>query len=149
MKKYKFRLQTVLEIRERKLETKLQELAEVMNILNKELEIEKELINKKNSLTSNIVMLNKISTAPERLEMQNSRDYWVHLGIKIHQQRERIKNVQQFVDYKQKEVSQAVKEKKILENLKEKDEKKFYDEYERQTRAELDDIAISRYKKAI
>ncbi len=147
MKKYKFRLQTVLDIKEKKVEQKLQELAQIVSVLNKEVEIEKQLIQERNTLQSSIITINSIDTPISLFEMQNSRGYWGNLGIKIAQQKERIKNVETFMKAKQQEVNEAIKEKKVLENLKEKEQEKFYKEFLAYERRELDEIAISRYSR--
>ena len=148
MKKYKFRLQTVLDIKAKKLEQKLLELAQIVAVLNKEVEIEKQLIQERNTLQSEIITMNTIDSPKSLFEIQNSRGYWGSLGVKIAQQRERIKNVEVFLQAKQAEVNEAVKEKKVLENLKEKEEEKFYQEFLEYERRELDELSISRYKRA-
>ena len=145
MKKYKFRLQTVLDIKERKLEQKLLELARITDALNKEVEIEKQLINEQNTLQSKIVAISSIDSPQSLLEVQNARHYWGVLGTKIVKQRDKIENVKFFLQTKQNEVNEAVKEKKVLENLKEKEQEKFYKEYLAYERRELDEMATSRF----
>ena len=49
------------------------------------------------------------------------------------------------MEAKQKEVNQALKEKKIYEKLKENEEEKFYKELNMKESVEIDDIALSRY----
>ena len=124
------------------------ELARIVDTLNKEVEIEKQLIQERNTLQSEIITMNTIDSPKSLFEIQNSRGYWGSLGVKIAQQRERIKNVEVFLQAKQAEVNDAVKEKKVLENLKEKEEEKFYQEFLEHERRELDDLSISRYKRA-
>ena len=145
MKKYKFRLQTVLDIKERKLEQKLLELARITDALNKEVEIEKQLINEQNTLQSKIVAISSIDSPQSLLEVQNARHYWGVLGTQIVKQRDKIENVKFFLQTKQNEVNEAVKEKKVLENLKEKEQEKFYKEYLAYERRELDEMATSRF----
>ena len=148
MKKYKFRLQTVLEIKEKNLEQKLLELAQILERLNTEVEIEKQLIIEQNTLQSQIISSNSIESPQSLFEIQNARDYWSNLGIRIAEQKERIKNIQTFLKAKQEEVNEAVKEKKVLENLKAKEQEKFYKEFLEYERKELDEIAISRFAQA-
>lgn len=145
MKKYKFRLQTVLDIKEKKLEQKLLELARIADVLNKEVEIEKQLVNEQNTLQSKIVAISTIDSPQSLLEIQNARHYWSTLGTKIANQKERIKNVKVFLQAKQTEVNEAVKEKKVLENLKEKEQEKFYKEFLAYERRELDEMATGRF----
>ena len=148
MKKYKFRLQTVLEIKEKNLEQKLLELAQILERLNTEVEIEKQLIIEQNTLQSQIISSNSIDSPQSLFEIQNARDYWSNLGIRIAEQKERIKNIQTFLKAKQEEVNEAVKEKKVLENLKAKEQEKFNKEFLEYERKELDEIAISRFAQA-
>ena len=148
MKKYKFRLQTVLDIKEKKLEQKLLELARIVDTLNKEVEIEKQLVIERNTLQSKIVAMNAIDSPQSLFEIQNSRGYWGHLGTKIIAQREKIKNIEFFVQAKREEVNEALKEKRVLENLKEKDQERFYKEILAYENRELDDIATVRYMRA-
>ena len=148
MKKYKFRLQTVLDIKEKKLEQKLLELARIVDTLNKEVEIEKQLIIEQNTLQSKIVEISSIDSPQSLFEVQNSRGYWGCLGTKIIAQREKIKNIEFFVQAKRNEVNEALKEKKVLENLKEKELEKFYKEFLAYENRELDEIATVRYMSA-
>ena len=53
-----------------------------------------------------------------------------------------MKNV---LDLKQDEVNVAYRDKEILEKLKEKQKKTYYQEFEKAQSNELDDITISRY----
>ena len=147
MKKYKFRLQTVLDIKEKLVEQKLRELSEIVALLNKEVEIEKELIQKRNTLQASIIEMNSMDSPLNLFEVQNSRGYWGSLGVLIAKQRERIKNVEFFMQAKQNEVNEAIKEKKVLENLKEKEQEAFYREYLQYESREFDDIAIQRYDR--
>ena len=92
--------------------------------------------------------MNSIETPLSLFELQNSRSYWGSLGTKIIVQREKIKNIEFFVQAKQNEVNEALKEKRVLENLKEKEQEKFYKEVLAVESRELDDIATIRYMRA-
>lgn len=148
MKKYKFRLQTVLDMKEKKLEQKLLELAQIVEQMNTEIEIQNKLKDEQTSLHSKIVEKSAMDTPQNLFEMKNARAYWGSLGTKIANQNERIKNIEFFLKAKQNEVNEAVKEKKVLENLKAKEEEKFYKEFLEYERRELDEIAISRFARA-
>jgi len=148
LKKYKFRLQTVLDIKAKNLEQKLLELAQIVEAMNKEVEIEKQLTQERSTLQSKIIETSSMDTPQSLFEIQNARDYWSNLGIRIANQKERIKNIEVFLKSKQNEVNEAVKEKKVLENLKEKEQEKFYKEFEQYERRELDEIAITRFARA-
>ena len=124
------------------------ELARIIDTLNKEVEIEKQLINEQNTLQSKIVEISSIDTPQSLFEIQNSRGYWGNLGTKIIAQREKIKNIEFFVQAKRNEVNEALKEKRVLENLKEKEQEKFYKEFLAYENRELDEIATVRYMSA-
>ncbi len=124
------------------------ELARIVDTLNKEVEIEKQLIIERNTLQSKIIEMSSIETPQSLFEIQNSRNYWGGLGAKIITQREKIKNIEFFVKAKQEEVNEALKEKRVLENLKEKEQEKFYREFLAYENRELDEIATVRYTRA-
>ena len=52
-----------------------------------------------------------------------------------------------LLEIKRAEVNEVLKEKKVLEKLKENQQKKYYQEFEEYQRRELDDIASSRYRR--
>ena len=147
MKKYKFRLQTVLNIKEKVLEEKMLELSKVVEIYNKEKET---LQNLEDSRTSSIKELNKMYENPEVLDIAQVnlyKNYLYKLGVDIKKQQETLERVQQLMEQKQQEVNEALKEKKIFEKLKENEEKAFYKLVEKKESIETDDIAISRYNR--
>ena len=59
----------------------------------------------------------------------------------------RLQNITKVLEMKRKEVNEVLKEKKVLEKLKENQQKKYYREFEEYQRQELDDIASSRYAR--
>jgi len=147
LKKYKFRLQTVLNIKEKVLEEKMLELSKVVEIYNKEKET---LQNLEDSRTSSIKELNKMYENPEVLDIAQVnlyKNYLYKLGVDIKKQQETLERVQQLMEQKQQEVNEALKEKKIFEKLKENEEKAFYKLVEKKESIETDDIAISRYNR--
>ena len=50
-----------------------------------------------------------------------------------------------LLEVKRREVNEVLKEKKVLEKLKENQQKKYYQEFEQYERRELDDMSSSRY----
>ena len=53
-----------------------------------------------------------------------------------------------FVKIKQAEVQEAYKQVKVLEKLKEKQEKEFYTTVDKLFDKEIDDLAITRYESS-
>ena len=145
MKKFKFRMQPILEIREKKLEDERLKLAELQNILNSQIDILNEMEYKKRKLIERIEVLqngeimaiNEICSCRMFLERINS-DIQTQLGL--------IKKTQIKIEEQKKAMTVAYQELKTLENLKEKQETEHLKQFEKLEMKEIDDIAISRYK---
>lgn len=149
LKKYSFRLQTVLEMREKKLEEKRREMALVIAKLNEQNQMKEELIQKKESAKA---FLETIYEGSEELDILTIRNYKDFIGKVITEEKNKemiIEKIEKVLRIKQLEVTNALKELKILEKLKETQEKKFYQNYEYVQAKEIDDISSTRYKKAL
>ena len=145
MKKFQFRLQVVLDIKEKLLEQKLLELSKVQRGLQ-------DAVNKQKTLEGyqaeiNEALLNVFQSGNELdlVEVQRYKDFINKLIVDISNQKVVVQNITKLLDIKRKEVNDVLKEKKVLEKLKENQKKKFYHEFEAYERNELDDIASSRY----
>ena len=57
-----------------------------------------------------------------------------------------IADIENELELKQEEVREALKAKKMLEKLKEKEYKAFLKDFEQREAKELDDIALTRYR---
>ena len=79
----------------------------------------------------------------------NYKSYIKQLSDDIKTQFEVIKRTQSELSEQQKKVSEAYREVKILEKLKEKQYKDFLFEYEQSQIKEIDDITSARQKKVI
>ena len=137
MKKFKFRMQTILEIREKKLDDERLRLAEIQNILNSQIDILNEMQFKRGEI------INKIDTLQAQPEMN------IPEIVALRNYLERVQSdiqTQMGLEEQQKEVENAYKDLKSLENLKEKQEKEHYKNILMLEAKEIDDIAISRYK---
>ena len=144
MKKFQFRLQVVLDIKEKLLEQKLLELSKVQRGLQ-------DAVNKQKTLEGyqaeiNEALLNVFQSGNELdlVEVQRYKDFINKLIVDISNQKVVVQNITKLLDIKRKEVNDVLKEKKVLEKLKENQKKKFYQEFEAYERSELDDIASSR-----
>ena len=77
MKKYSFRLQTVLDLKEKILENKMRELSKVVSVYNQEKDRLQEFeTKKKNSLAE----LNDLYSKPELLDLSQVKTYKAFLG---------------------------------------------------------------------
>lgn len=147
MKRYSFRLQTVLEMREKKLEDKRREMALVIAKLNEQNQQLQGIIQKQEN--AKITLENIYSSGKELdiLEVTNYKNYLGKMITDAKNQQIVIGRTQNLLRLKQMEVTEALKEVKILEKLKETQEKKFYEHYNYVQAKEIDDIASTRYKK--
>lgn len=147
MKKYSFRLQTVLEIREKKLEDKRREMAKVIAQLNEQNQKLEELFSKQTNAKDSLENIYSSGEELDILEITNYKDYLGKIIVDAKNQEQIIEKTKITLRIKQMEVTQALKEVKILEKLKETQEKKFYQHYEYVQAKEIDDIASTRYNK--
>ncbi len=148
MRRFKFRLQSVLNIKEKKLEDERSKLGEIISTLEAQKDVLLELNDKKETLKNqlNSTLENSILDIQFVLGYKN---YLERLEQDIKTQFEIIKKTQIELEEQQIQVSEAYKEVKILEKLKEKQYKNFLFEYEQNQIKELDDITSSRQKKVI
>lgn len=149
MKRFSFRLQTVLELREKKLEDKRREMAIVIAKLNEENEKLEKMHSRQQAIRN---YLDKIYTSGDELDIMEVTNYKDFLGkviIDAKNQKVVIEKISQLLKFKQLEVTEALKEVKVLEKLKETQEKKFYQHIEYVQAKEIDDIATTRYKKVV
>ena len=148
MKKYSFRLQTVLEIREKKLEDKRREMAAVIAKLNEQNEILDRIVTRQNSIKTGLEDIYNSGKELDILEITNYKNFLGKMVIDAKNQEKIIEQTKHLLTFKQFEVTEALKEVKVLEKLKETQEKKFYQHYEYVQAKEIDDITSTRNKKA-
>jgi len=147
MKKYSFRLQTVLEMREKKLEDKRREMALVIAKLNEQNQRLKELFQRQENTRISLENIYNSDKELDITEITNYKDYLGKTIIDAKNQEIVIEKTQNLLRFKQLEVTEALKEVKILEKLKETQQKKFYEHYNYVEAKEIDDISSTRYKK--
>lgn len=146
MKKFKFRLENVLELRTKTLEDRQLEMAAIQVRLN---EANNKLISLEQSRLQAKGDLENILGAGENIEfirVKNYQDYIAKLDDDISIQHKVIADIENELELKQEEVREALKAKKMLEKLKEKEYKAFLKDFEQREAKELDDIALTRYR---
>ena len=146
MKKFKFRLENVLELRTKTLEDRQLEMAAIQARLN-------DANNKLDSLEQSRLQakrdLENILGAGENIEfirVKNYQDYIAKLDDDISIQHKVIADIENELELKQEEVREALKAKKMLEKLKEKEYKAFLKDFEQREAQDLDVIAVTRYR---
>ena len=146
MKKYSFRLQPVLEIREKALEDKRLEMAKVIKILNDYQDELKALEEKQISYNLELENLSTSNGFVNVSELAGYNDYIFRLEQEVKDKQMTIENTKKVLKIKQNEVNEALKEVKVLEKLKETQSEKFYKAIEKKEAEEIDDIATTRYR---
>ena len=147
MKKFQFRLQVVLDIKEKLLEQKLLELSKVQRSLQEAVQKQRTLEGYQNEINEALMNVFQSGNDLDLVEVQRYKDFINKLIVDISNQKVVIQNISKVLELKRKEVNKVLKEKKVLEKLKENQKKKYYQSYEQYQTRELDDIASSRYAR--
>lgn len=145
MKKYSFRLQPVLDIREKTLEDKRLEMAQVIQLLNEQQDGLGKLLAKQDANKEELESLS-LEDDLNVFSLANFKNYMVNLQTQIKQQEANIENTKKALRVKQDAVNEALKDVKVLEKLKEKQSQKFYRDIEMKEANEIDDISTARYR---
>ncbi len=148
MRRFNFRLQSILNLKEKKLEDERLKLAGIISVLESQKDILLEMNEKKEYLEAQLENI----TNSQVLDIQNVVGYKNFLNRTtqdIKMQFEIIKKTQFELEEQQIKVNEAYREVKVLEKLKEKQYKNFLFEYEQTQIKEIDDITISRQRRAI
>ena len=145
MKKFSFRLQTVLNVKEQKEEKlkndllRLNALKAKQQLLLKELETTiKQKGKEKQQNQAEGTSIEKLMYYEKHIQ---------HLMHKIDDTEKKIKEIENMSDKKRVEVIQASKEKKVFEKLKERDFRVFNKAISDAEQKALDEIAISKYNR--
>ena len=136
-------------MREKKLEDKRKEMALVVAKLNEQLEVLENLMSTQDKIKNSIEFIYNDGQELNIMEITNYKDYLGKVIIDAKVQEKNIEQTRYLLQFKQLEVKEALKEVKVLEKLKETQEKKFYQNYEYVQAKEIDDIASTRYKKVL
>ena len=148
MKKFQFRLQVVLDIKEKLLEEKLVELSKIQRGLQEAIQKQKTLENYQLEINQALLKVFQSGNDLDLIEVQRYKDFINKLIVDISNQKVVVQNITKVLEIKRREVNEVLKEKKVLEKLKENQKKKYYREFEDYERRELDDIASARYMRA-
>lgn len=145
LRRFKFRLQSVLNLKEKKLEDERMALAQILRVLEDQKDTLLSLNDKKEQIEKSFDNANK-EAALDIQNIVNTRNYLEKISNEIKTQFEIIKKTQIEFDEQTQKVNEAYKELKVLEKLKEKQYEEFLKEFRQNETKELDDIVISRYK---
>ncbi len=144
MKKFKFRLQTVLDMRENELEQRQMEAAKILVVLKRQ-EGELQEIFKSQSLNSEqLESLYTLGTLDIQ-QVEAHRQYGLKLIVDAKNKERIIANTKMLLEKKQIEVREAHKKVEILKKLKEKQEQEYYKSFLDSEIKEIDDITSARF----
>lgn len=147
MKKFKFRLQSVLDARDKALVDLQLELSQLQHKLYQQEQQLESLVKSRLNYCEELETYLNQGKSIDFLTIKNYRDYIDKLADDILNQQEIIKTTIKKVEEKKQEVLEAHKNKEILVKLKEKDKGKFESDFEKQQSIEIDEIALSRFGK--
>lgn len=146
MKKFKFRLQSVLEKRQKELEDKQLEMAKVQAHKREQEQVLNSFVQKQEDAKTALDSIIGETGNVDIITIRNHQNYIDRLDGDISLQLKVISDIDQELDLKQEEVRDALKAKTMLEKLKEKQYKKFLEEFEALSANELDDITSARFR---
>lgn len=145
MKKFKFRLQVVLDMREKELEERRLEAAKIITILRQQEARLEDIINSQNINSEQLDELYNANSLNIQ-QIEGHRDYGIKLTLDAKNQERIINNTKMILEKKQIEVREAHKKAEILKKLKEKQEKQYYKDFLDSEIKETDDITTSRFR---
>ena len=145
MKKYKFRLQVVLDMREKELEQRQMEMAKIVSALNQQQEKLQDIFRAQEKNTGEMEALYNAEEL-DIMQIEAHRDFSIKLVNDARNQERIIENTKAILQRKQEEVKKAHQQVEILKKLKEKQEKEFYKEFLHLEMKEIDDITSARFK---
>ena len=144
LKKFKFRLQVVLDMRQNELEQRQMEAAKILAALRKQEGELQDIINSQHQNSEQIENLYNM----ELLDIQQieaHRDYGLKLIVDENNKKRIIANTKMLFERKQVEVKEAHKKVEVLKKLREKQEQEYYKEFLDAEIKEIDDITSARF----
>ena len=138
-------MQVVLDMREKELEERQMEMAKILSTLNAQKEKLQSIFN---AQEENKARLERMSTSEELdiIQVQMHQNYAVKLTTDGINQERVIKNTENILKMKQKEVLEAHQKVEVLKKLKEKQEKEYYKEFLQAEAKEIDDLTSARFR---
>lgn len=143
MKKYSFRLQRVLDIKNVMQKVRERELAKALTAL----EIEEKLLEeqkKTRSIYQDEVRGKRSMTV---YEMRFYSMYFTFLQDEIENQLHKISARENEVDKSKKNLTEAYREKKVIENLKSRSKQEYSREYDKEEQFQNDEISMGTFFK--
>jgi flagellar export protein FliJ len=134
-------------MREKKLEEKRREMAKVVAKLNEQVKVLEDMLERHNSVKESLEIIYSGGSELDIMQVTNYKDFLGRILVDAKNQEAVIQKTKYLLRFKQLEVTEALKQVKILEKLKETQEKKFYQNIQYMEAKEIDDIASTRYNR--
>jgi flagellar FliJ protein len=141
MRKYSFRLQRVLDIKEVIQDVKERELANSLMMLELEDNVLYGLKKKLNSYQNSIRSKKSLSV----IEMRFYDNYFSWLFYEIERQLKRIEECKKEVEIRRRKLEEAFKEKRVIENLKQRSLEEYIREFDKEQQFHNDEVSVSKY----
>ena len=143
----RFRLETALKVRERLEKLYQKSLAE-------EVQIQQKLRDHKQLMKQSLDAHHRNLDASKRngftiMQMKISDHFLERMAQQIEVTENQLHEQAQVIELKRQELTRATQKKRVLEILKEKQEKRFQEEIERQDRQEADEIAQGLHRYSV
>jgi flagellar FliJ protein len=145
MAKFIFKLQSFLGVKEKIEEQKKNEYGKALNILEEEKNKKQELLNRQVSTISHLKQ--KINEGIKPSEIKQYNNFISYIENEITRQEEVIIKAQKLVDRKREELVNAMKDKKILEILKENEYIEYIKEEKKAEQKFIDELVSFKYNK--
>ncbi|MEI8376945.1 MAG: flagellar export protein FliJ [bacterium] len=146
MKKFKFKLQIVLDKRQKELEDKQLEMSKVQALLKRQTDELENFIQKQDQTRLSLDGILSQNVSIDFTTIKIHQDYIEKLSVDIQNQHKIIADTEQELELKQQEVIEALKAAKMLEKLKEKHYHEFLIEFQFQEQKELEDVTQARFR---
>ncbi|MBR2430785.1 flagellar export protein FliJ [bacterium] len=144
MKKFKFRLQVVLDMRENELEQRQMEFAKILAALKKQEGELQDIFNSQNLNSEQLEVLHTLDVLDIQ-QIEAHKAYGQKLVVDATNKERIIANTKLLLERKQVEVREAHKKVEILKKLKEKQEQEYYKSFLNLEVKEIDDITSARF----
>ncbi len=141
MKRYRFRLQRVLDIKEVIQQIRERELANALNVLESEQLVLDNHRDKLQTYQNEIRGRKRLSI----FEMRFYSSYLTLLIFEIQRQINRISECEKEVENNKKKLEWAYKERQAIENLKQKTREEYLHDFDKDQQIQGDEISLSKY----
>ncbi len=142
---FRFRFQSVLNHRKRLVEERQMALARAQQRLLQLRQEIRELQERREALAARIQA--ELEGTLQVASLQVGYTYLERLDARLRELEQALEAAQRSVEEQRHALEEALKRRKTLEKLREKDRRAFVEELERRERLVLDDLGVARYRR--